>query len=350
MLLAEPIERTPLRAGGRVGRGVHRDHLLHRRDRRDRRRDRRRDAAQPVLQRARAGRSTWSALAALFLLLRAEFVAAAQVIVYAGAVMVLYVFVVAYVGGGERAHRAAARCGSSARCSRWRWRSSCASRCSAPALKGINGKGAPYVPGFGTPAHDRQAVPDQVPVPVRGRLDAAAGGGGRRRRARAAPARARARRASSSARSSAAAAGVHRHDGRGRPASACRRTPRAHARRGPSRSAAPGSDRPRARRAADDDRLVPGRLRDHLLHRRRRRARPAQPARDPALPRADAQRRQPRAGRVRAHVGRRGRPDLRADRDGGGRLRGDGRARPDRRDLPPPAADRRRRAERAPSG
>jgi NADH-quinone oxidoreductase subunit J len=40
-------------------------------------------------------------LAALFLLLRAEFVAAAQVIVYAGAVMVLYVFVVAYVGGME---------------------------------------------------------------------------------------------------------------------------------------------------------------------------------------------------------------------------------------------------------
>jgi NADH-quinone oxidoreductase subunit J len=41
------------------------------------------------------------ALAALFLLLRAEFVAAAQVVVYAGAVMVLYVFVVAYVGGAE---------------------------------------------------------------------------------------------------------------------------------------------------------------------------------------------------------------------------------------------------------
>ena len=37
-------------------------------------------------------------LAALLLLLRAEFVAAAQVVVYAGAVMVLYVFVVAYVG------------------------------------------------------------------------------------------------------------------------------------------------------------------------------------------------------------------------------------------------------------
>jgi NADH-quinone oxidoreductase subunit J len=41
------------------------------------------------------------ALAVLFLLLRAEFVAAAQVVVYAGAVMVLYVFVVAYVGGSD---------------------------------------------------------------------------------------------------------------------------------------------------------------------------------------------------------------------------------------------------------
>ena len=41
------------------------------------------------------------ALALLFLLLRAEFIAAAQLVVYAGAVMVLYVFVVAYVGGVE---------------------------------------------------------------------------------------------------------------------------------------------------------------------------------------------------------------------------------------------------------
>ena len=66
----------------------------------------------------------------LFLLLRAEFVAAVQVVVYAGAVMVLYVFVVAYVGGegdslGERlrgagpvALRACASAGrwSAARC------------------------------------------------------------------------------------------------------------------------------------------------------------------------------------------------------------------------------------------
>jgi NADH-quinone oxidoreductase subunit J len=41
------------------------------------------------------------ALSVLFLLLRAELLAAVQVVVYAGAVMVLYVFVVAYVGDEE---------------------------------------------------------------------------------------------------------------------------------------------------------------------------------------------------------------------------------------------------------
>jgi NADH-quinone oxidoreductase subunit J len=40
-------------------------------------------------------------LAGLFLLLYAQFIAAAQVVVYAGAVMVLYVFVAAYVGSVE---------------------------------------------------------------------------------------------------------------------------------------------------------------------------------------------------------------------------------------------------------
>lgn len=40
-------------------------------------------------------------LAVLFLLLYAEFLAAAQVVVYAGAVMVLYLFVVAYIGGAD---------------------------------------------------------------------------------------------------------------------------------------------------------------------------------------------------------------------------------------------------------
>jgi NADH-quinone oxidoreductase subunit J len=45
------------------------------------------------------------ALALLFLLLRAQFIAAAQVVVYASAVMVLYVFVVAYIGGADEALR-----------------------------------------------------------------------------------------------------------------------------------------------------------------------------------------------------------------------------------------------------
>ncbi len=41
------------------------------------------------------------ALAGLFLILYAEFIAAAQIVVYAGAVMVLYLFVAAYVGNVE---------------------------------------------------------------------------------------------------------------------------------------------------------------------------------------------------------------------------------------------------------
>jgi NADH-quinone oxidoreductase subunit J len=94
------------------------------------------------------------ALAALFLLLRAEFVAAAQVIVYAGAVMVLYVFVVAYVGGAdEPLHRP----GGALRVLGPLFGLAVAVElCIAmlgTALKGISGKGAPYVPGFGSPEH-----------------------------------------------------------------------------------------------------------------------------------------------------------------------------------------------------
>ncbi len=92
------------------------------------------------------------ALAALFLLLRAEFVAAAQVVVYAGAVMVLYVFVVAYVGGGEEL-----AAGTTLRMLGPLFALVLAIElCIAmlgSALKGISGKGAPYVLGFGTPAH-----------------------------------------------------------------------------------------------------------------------------------------------------------------------------------------------------
>ena len=91
-------------------------------------------------------------LAALFLLLRAEFVAAAQVIVYAGAVMVLYVFVVAYVGGSDEPVRAG---GHPLRILGPLFALAVAIElCIAmlgTALKGISGKGAPYITGFGTP-------------------------------------------------------------------------------------------------------------------------------------------------------------------------------------------------------
>src|SRR3954453_20413419 len=40
-----------------------------------------------------------SSLAVLYLLLTAEFVAAAQVLVYAGAIVVMFLFVIAYLGG-----------------------------------------------------------------------------------------------------------------------------------------------------------------------------------------------------------------------------------------------------------
>jgi NADH-quinone oxidoreductase subunit J len=93
-------------------------------------------------------------LAALFLLLRAEFVAAAQVIVYAGAVMVLYVFVVAYVGGADSPlHRPG---GSLKFLAPLFGVAVAVELCIAmlgTALKGVSSKGAPYVLGFGTPRH-----------------------------------------------------------------------------------------------------------------------------------------------------------------------------------------------------
>jgi NADH:ubiquinone oxidoreductase subunit 6 (subunit J) len=107
------------------------------------------------------------ALAVLFLLLRAEFVAAVQVVVYAGAVMVLYVFVVAYVGGegesiGERLRSAGARgpVGSGMRLGGAVLAGALAVELMiallGTGLKAIDGYGAPYAPGprtFGTPAY-----------------------------------------------------------------------------------------------------------------------------------------------------------------------------------------------------
>ncbi|HMJ33905.1 MAG TPA: NADH-quinone oxidoreductase subunit J [Baekduia sp.] len=94
------------------------------------------------------------ALAALFLLLRAEFIAAAQVVVYAGAVMVLYVFVVAYVGGQAEPVRPAG--GPGLRIGSILFSGALAVELLiavlGSGLKAIDSQGAPYSPGFGTPA------------------------------------------------------------------------------------------------------------------------------------------------------------------------------------------------------
>ena len=93
-------------------------------------------------------------LAALFLLLRAEFLAAAQVIVYVGAVMVLYLFVVAYVGGADDPVRPA---GSSS----LRWASGLfagalfvelAIAILGTGLTSLDSDGRGFFAGFGTPA------------------------------------------------------------------------------------------------------------------------------------------------------------------------------------------------------
>ncbi|HEV7176386.1 MAG TPA: NADH-quinone oxidoreductase subunit J [Solirubrobacteraceae bacterium] len=91
-------------------------------------------------------------LAVLFLLLRAEFVAAAQVVVYAGAVMVLYVFVVAYVGGGEQMLGGAVLRVLGPVFALALAIELCIATLGS-ALKGVSEKGAPYHTGFGTPAH-----------------------------------------------------------------------------------------------------------------------------------------------------------------------------------------------------
>jgi NADH-quinone oxidoreductase subunit J len=94
------------------------------------------------------------ALAALFLLLRAEFVAAAQVVVYAGAVMVLYVFVVAYVGGqDDPLHRPGGALKVLAPLFGLAVAIELCIAMLGTALKGISSEGAPYVSGFGTPEH-----------------------------------------------------------------------------------------------------------------------------------------------------------------------------------------------------
>ena len=122
------------------------------------------------------------ALAGLFLLLYAQFVAAAQVVVYAGAVMVLYVFVAAYVGAVEEPI----------------WEPIPGQRFLAPllavalfvelsiailgtGLSALDSEGPDGAARLRLAGCDRQPAARALPGRLRGGLDAAAGGRGRAR-------------------------------------------------------------------------------------------------------------------------------------------------------------------------
>ena len=185
-----------------------------------------------------------ASLAVLYLLLSAEFVAAAQVLVYAGAVMVMFLFVIAYLGGRATRRGRAARAGRQLGGGR---RRGGAPRRGDRRRRPEGGRPAlrprpRSTRAFGSPARDRPAVPDRPPARVRDHLDRAARRRGRRRRSSAAT-RART----------------------------------------PAEDEA-GSERPRRR-------LVPGRRGVPVRDRRARRADPPQPADRAALARDHAQRR-----------------------------------------------------------
>jgi NADH-quinone oxidoreductase subunit K len=117
-------------------------------------------------------------LAVLFLLLNAEFIAAAQVVVYAGAVMVLYLFVVAYIGGADEPLRPEsggialfgpvfAFCVAVELCIAF----------IASGLKALNTDGPDVGAGIRLARCHRRAAPHELSDPVRGRVLPAARGG-----------------------------------------------------------------------------------------------------------------------------------------------------------------------------
>ena len=125
-----------------------------------------------------------ASLAVLYLLLAAEFLAAAQVLVYAGAVMVMFLFVVAYLGGradapwagGPPLLRAAAVVAA------------VALLVEVVVVLGLAWGDNLTRPGPGLrlvrqPGRDRRALPDRPPARVRDHVDRPARRGGRRRRA-----------------------------------------------------------------------------------------------------------------------------------------------------------------------
>ena len=126
-----------------------------------------------------------ASLAVLYLLLSAEFVAAAQVLVYAGAVMVMFLFVIAYLGGradapwagGPNVNRRGRRRGSGSNPRRGACRDGAEGGRIALA-RGVDHGQLRLARG------DRPAVPDGSPARVRDHVRRASDRRGRRRRPR----------------------------------------------------------------------------------------------------------------------------------------------------------------------
>ena len=242
------------------------------------RRARRRRSAQPRPLRPAAWWLTLFGVAVLFVALDANFLAAVQVIVYAGAIVVLFLFVIMLLGVDQRRRpRRSSRSAASAR-----WPPSSASACSALVLVVAR----------------RRRPTRRSPGSTR-----------RQRRAR----RRRARTSTSSAGSLFTdyvfafeiTVGAARHRRRRRRRA---RPPAARARSTPEpESLTDEVARRRARtrptmiagRLEPTPTLVPGPRRRAVHHRRRRPAGAAQPAGDVHVRRADAQRRQPHLRHLR---------------------------------------------------
>ena len=122
-----------------------------------------------------------ASLAVLFLLASAEFLAAAQVLVYAGAVMVMFLFVIGYLGGRADAPFA----GGPSWVSVGAVIAAGALLVEVVVVIGLAAGDSLTDPAeieaaFGSPARDRAHLPDRPPARVRDHLDRPARRGGRR--------------------------------------------------------------------------------------------------------------------------------------------------------------------------
>ena len=125
-------------------------------------------------------------LAVLFLLASAEFVAAAQVLVYAGAVMVMFLFVIAYLGDRQRERRFS---GGPSWVPLGALVAATALLVEIVVVIGLAAGDqladeAAVTALVRQPGGDRPPVPDRPPARVRDHVDRAPGRGRRRRRAR----------------------------------------------------------------------------------------------------------------------------------------------------------------------